>query len=379
MLNRLKDIIYNLTCWFARIGIRKIHANKVLIVRIDEIGDYMLWRPLISDFCSWQRLAGKEITLCGNMSWKSLYEQLDSTAFQNTIWVNKNQFKSDIIYRFHFLKSIYKAGFEIVINPTFSRDKRNDDAIVKAAQAIENIGMVANQENWRSYDKGYDKRMYQICWKGSESPIFEMMRNHQFTNYLTGKLTQKLHWQISDTQLPDLQFTLPEKFVVIFPGSRSKNRIWPATYFAEVAEYIRANTDNRIVICGGSADKMYANEFIKAFSGEVIDLTGLTRLPELLTILHRAKALVSVDTGSVHLAAAVGCKVVGIYNGSQYRRFAPYPNELAPHVVAIYPESIQQDLQNEQTIISKYTFTVSIPYFSVQPSQVIHQLKRILL
>ncbi|NDA61675.1 MAG: lipopolysaccharide heptosyltransferase family protein [Chitinophagia bacterium] len=378
MLNRIKDIIYNLIGWMARIGSRKIHANKVLIIRVDEIGDYMLWRPFISGLCNWQRLTGMEITLCGNNSWRSLYEQLDDELFGSTIWLDKSQFKSDIFYRFQFLKKVYKEGFRIVINPTYSRDKRNDDAIVKAAKALENIGMLPNKENCRPYDEGYDEDLYTNTWEGPTTPLFELKRNCLFTEHVTGKSIKHIQWQIPEAKLPALSIALPEKFVVIFPGSRSKHRIWPAAYFAEVAQYCLQNYGYGIVICGGNADKIYAEAIKKIFSGTVTDFTGATRLPELLTVLHRAEVLITVDTGSVHLAAAVECKVLGIYNGSQYGRFAPYPNELAPHVVAIYPETIQQDLQDPKIIASKYTYTVSIPYHSVQPSQVIQHLKRIL-
>jgi len=378
MLNRIKDIIYSITGWLARMGTRKSHANKVLLVRVDEIGDYMLWRPLIEELCSWQRLSGSEITLCGNHSWKSLFETLDAELLDSTIWLDKSRFKSDIFYRFRFLKKVYQEGFGIVINPTYSRDKRNDDAIVKAVKAPENIGMVANKENWRVYDEGYDEGLYTDIWEGPTTPLFELERNRLFTEYVTGKSIQHIQWQIPEAKLPALSIALPEKFVVIFPGSRSIHRIWPAAYFAEVAQHCLKNYGYAIVICGGNADKIYAAAFKKVFKESVTDLTGVTRLPELLTILHRAAALITVDTGSVHLAAAVGCKVLGIYNGSQYGRFAPYPNELAPQVVAIYPDTIRQDLQDPQIISSKYTYTVSIPYHLVQPSQVIHHLNRII-
>jgi hypothetical protein len=41
MLNRIKDIIYNLVGWLARLGPATTHSGKVLVVRVDEIGDYM--------------------------------------------------------------------------------------------------------------------------------------------------------------------------------------------------------------------------------------------------------------------------------------------------------------------------------------------------
>ena len=375
MLNRIKDIIYNLVGWLARLGPATTHSGKVLIVRVDEIGDYMLWRPMISELCKANRFNGMQFILCGNSSWRSLYEQLDVNTFDKTLWLDKTRFKQDLIYRYRFLKQIHKKGFRWVINPTYSRDKRNDDAIVKAAAAVENFGMVANTENWRTYDKGYDKHLYQHCWAGPTTPLFELTRNRKFAEFITGKNIETIHWQIPEANLPTLSIALPEKFVVIFPGSRSKHRIWPATYFAEVAQYFHQNYGMAIVICGGNGDRLYAEAFKEAYSGLVTDLTGATRLPELLTILHRATALVSVDTGSVHLAAAVGCRVLGIYNGSQYGRFSPYSVDMTNKVISFYPTEIAEDLVNPSMIQQKYLYTVSIPYQWVQPIQVIDYLK----
>jgi ADP-heptose:LPS heptosyltransferase len=374
MLNRIKDIIYNLVGWLARMGPATTHSGKVLIVRVDEIGDYMLWRPLIPELCKAERFTGMQFTLCGNSSWRSLYEQLDADTFDQTVWLDKTRFKQDLFYRYRFLQQIHKKGFSWVINPTYSRDKRNDDAIVKAAAAPDNFGMVANTENWRSYDKGYDRNLYLHCWAGPDTPLFELIRNRKFTEYVTGKNIETIHWQIAEAKLPALSIALPEKFVVIFPGSRSKHRIWPAAYFAEVAQHFQQKDGLAIVVCGGNGDQIYTEAFKEAFAESVTDLTGATRLPELLTILHRAEALVTVDTGSVHLAAAVGCRVLGIYNGSQYGRFSPYPLNLTNKVISIYPTEIEEHLENPTMIQQKYLYTVAIPYQWVQPKQVIELL-----
>ena len=88
-----------------------------------------------------------------------------------------------------------------------------------------------------------------------------------------------------------------------------------------------------------------------------------------------AEWFVTVDTGSVHLGAAFGCRVTGIFNGSQYGRFSPYPKELTEKVHSVYPLSIIPDLQQSEVIRSQYLYTVDIPYESVQPEQVINTIK----
>lgn len=374
MFNRWKDILYDLFGQIARMSSVSDLANRALVIRLDEIGDYMLWRPVMRHLLSAKVLEGKEITLCGNASWRSLYEQLDSDCFHHVIWIDKKRFKKDLWYRYQVLKKLNRSGFEVVINPTFSRDKRYDDALVKAAAGKLVYGMVANEENLRPYERGYDKGMYHHLFKGPEEVMFEMLRNRLFAEYVSGEKMTELVGQVNSEDIPAATVILPEKYLVIFPGSRSAKRIWPAAYFAEVARYCQQQFDWEVVLCGGPNDVFYANAFKESFPGNVTDLTGATRLPELLSILRGAQWLITVDTGSVHLAAAVGCSVSGIFNGSQYGRFAPYPEYLQHKIQAVYPTEIKTDLAQPEIVQKKYLFTVDIPYELVQPAQVIETI-----
>ncbi len=371
MFNRWKDILYDLTGQLARRGGDVQVGQRALVVRLDEIGDYMLWRPVMRHLLSAKVLEGKELTLCGNASWRSLYEQLDSDCFPKVIWLDKKRFKRDLRYRFSILRELNRAGYEVVINPTYSRDKRNDDALVKAAAGKRVYGMVANEENVRPYERGYDKGMYHHLFKGPEEVMFELLRNRLFAEYVTGVKMTELVGQVHAEDLPAVSVILPPNYLVIFPGSRSAKRIWPAAYFAEVAAYCQERWGWEVVLCGGPADLPYAAAFQEKFSGRVTDLTGATRLPELLTILKGAQWLVTVDTGSVHLAAAVGCPVSAIFNGSQFGRFAPYPEELQHKIQAVYPTEIKSALAQPEIVQKKYLYTVDIPYELVLPSQVI--------
>jgi ADP-heptose:LPS heptosyltransferase len=83
----------------------------------------------------------------------------------------------------------------------------------------------------------------------------------------------------------------------------------------------------------------------------------------------------SVDTGSVHLAAAVDCTVFGIYNGSQYGRFAPYPKEIKNNFFTVYPNKLEKDIQ--QNKINKYELITDIAYETVSAEKVIKKIKSI--
>ncbi|MDE3252786.1 MAG: glycosyltransferase family 9 protein, partial [Bacteroidota bacterium] len=268
------------------------------------------------------------------------------------------------------LRRIYKAGFSIVINPTFSRDKRYDDSIVRAARANRNWGMEANQESVKPYETGYDKGWYQSLFRQPEKPIFEFIRNRQFAAFLLQRPLPEINIQLREINFAPLPEILPDKYFVVFPGSRSATRIWPADNFIRVSNYLFETFGWTAILAGTKNDAVYIGDFLKHYAYPVINLQGKTSLPEMLSLLKKAACLLSVDTGSVHLAAAVGCTVFGIFNGSQFKRFAPYPKELSANFYAIYPDDVEKELQDPVLVKEKYEFVVNIPYSLVRPEKV---------
>lgn len=371
-MNRLKGILYEIVGWLAALGPRKSgRVKKLLIVRIDEIGDFMLWRPFIKEMVSSEKYSGYEFHFCGNQSWKSLFLCLDKELISRFYWMDKIQFKKKINYRYHFLKHIYRERYNVVINPAYSRDKRYDDSIVKAAKAPARLGMVANRESTHSYETGYDRNLYTNLFVHPEKPIFEFYRNRLFTEFITGKESAITDTRVDPECLPALSLVMPDNYFVVFPGSRSKERIWSTENFIRVSKYLFENYGWTVIVCGTGADAAYTNAFCEGYRHPVINLTGKTSLTEMLTVFTKARCLLSVDTGSVHLAAAVGCTVFGIFNGSQYKRFAPYPGSLAANFYAIYPDEIEKELMQDDIVKQRYEFVVRVPYNSVRADKII--------
>lgn len=371
-MNKLKDNLYQLVLYLAVSGPRKkAKTKKILIVRVDEIGDYMLWRPFLKTIVDSPVYKGYEFHFCGNKSWKTLFDTFDGELVRHSFWIDKIRFKKKMGYRYQFLKTIYQQNYDVVINPTFSRDKRNDDSIVRASKAPEKIGMVANTDSVRAYESGYDKDLYTRLFDHTEKPVFEFIRNKLFAEFVSGGPSAVANTKIDTNCLPALTVSVPEKYFVVFPGSRSRSRIWPTEYFTKVSNHIFENYGWTAVTAGTKADKEYTGAFTDLYKHPLIDLTGKTSLTEMLSLLKNAQCLLTVDTGSVHLAAAVGCTVFGIFNGSQYKRFAPYPAGIADNVYSIYPDEVEQELKDPELVKQKYEFVVSVPYDSVKPEKVI--------
>lgn len=118
-------------------------------------------------------------------------------------------------------------------------------------------------------------------------------------------------------------------YVAFAPGAEfGPAKRWPAPYFAELAKTIRANRpDAQILLLGSPKDRAVCDE-ITAIVPEAHNLAGSTSLSEAIALISRAAAVVTNDSGLMHIGAALGRPVVAIYGPTDPRHTPPL-SELA--------------------------------------------------
>ena len=108
--------------------------------------------------------------------------------------------------------------------------------------------------------------------------------------------------------------------IAMMPGAEyGPAKCWPLEYFAELA--VLLEEDGYEVWVLGSDKDAPAGEHI-ASAGAAHNLCGRTSLEDVVDLLGRAEQVVSNDSGLMHVAAAVGTHVHGIY-GSSSPLFTP--------------------------------------------------------
>jgi heptosyltransferase I len=103
-------------------------------------------------------------------------------------------------------------------------------------------------------------------------------------------------------------------------------RNWSAERYAAVLDHAARRHGLRPVLTGGPAPAEYemARAIAQQATTPVIDLVGRTRPKELLAVLARADVAIAPDTGPLHIAAAAGTPVIGLYATSNPDRTGPY-------------------------------------------------------
>lgn len=112
-------------------------------------------------------------------------------------------------------------------------------------------------------------------------------------------------------------------FAAINPGAAWPNKRWPAERFGALARRLADRPGLRSIVLWGPGERALA-EAVTAAAGDAARLAPPTPLADLLALLARAAVVVAGDTGPLHLAAALGTPVVGIYGPTDPRRNGPW-------------------------------------------------------
>lgn len=113
--------------------------------------------------------------------------------------------------------------------------------------------------------------------------------------------------------------------LVVSPGSSHALRNWRPERYATVMDHAAAR-GWRVVLVGGpsAAERALADAVLAACRHPLLDLTGKDTLKKLLALLARAQLLLTPDSGPMHMANAVGTKVLGLHAASNPNRSGPY-------------------------------------------------------
>lgn len=113
-------------------------------------------------------------------------------------------------------------------------------------------------------------------------------------------------------------------FIILNPGANWSLKRWPTENFGLLGDILSKKLKMKIVITGAEKDLELAKEVSKFMSEKPIIFAGKTNLKQLGALLKRAKLIITNDTGPLHIALAVGTKVLALFGPTSTKITGPY-------------------------------------------------------
>ena len=112
--------------------------------------------------------------------------------------------------------------------------------------------------------------------------------------------------------------------VVINPMARWKTKLWEPERFAVLADRITDELSCEVLFTGSNMDRSVTEDISKKMKRRSVNLAGRTSLKQLACLFTKCSALVTTDTGPMHIGAAMGCRVVALFGPTAPWRTGPH-------------------------------------------------------
>jgi heptosyltransferase I len=156
----------------------------------------------------------------------------------------------------------------------------------------------------------------------------ETLEQHAVQRYLKvaeavgcGREPVEFRFHVTDADRAQVDALVPagEKFAVLLPATNWATKRWPVERFAAMVGEVERRFGLKSVVAG-AADAGELAPRIRAH----FNVTGKTKLRQLVALLERASLVIANDSGPMHIAAALGRPLVCVYGPTNPVRTGPF-------------------------------------------------------
>ena len=327
-------------------------AKRVLVVRLDEIGDVVMTTPLLRELR--RNLPDAWITLVVK---PAVYNLVELCPYVNEVLAydckTSGRFAEQ---RRHWRalrlgwKNLWRRRFDLAILPRWDADYYHGSFLTYFSGAPWRVGYSTNvSESKQRLNSGLDCL---LSHKLEDSdPKHEVEHNLDVIRFLGGSVQEEQLelWLGEDDEtfaeqiLKSNRINPTDLLIAFGVGAGSKRRMWPIDNFVETGRWLREEYNARIIAIGGRGEESLGQEIQQELDKMALNTTGQTTLRQTAALLKRCNLYVGNDAGPMHLAAAESVPVVEIschpihgsaVHANSPKRFGPWG---VPHLV-LQPE-----------------------------------------
>lgn len=149
----------------------------------------------------------------------------------------------------------------------------------------------------------------------------QVMRDIALVNTIGATIDDiSLHLNISETAWKDAENKLlatgvdiKKPWLIFHAGVSEKKREYPQELWVKAAKKLVKEKDFQILFTGAGFEKNLCDQLTAKTGENAFSVAGLFKLEEFIALIEKAPVIVSVNTGTIHIAAALNTPVVVLY------------------------------------------------------------------
>jgi ADP-heptose:LPS heptosyltransferase len=287
--------------------------KKVLVVKLDGIGDMILASPLLRELRANLPQAFLSLVVAPHIvnlvelcpyvnevipfSWELRGRWSNLRRLGRAFWLSR--------------KYLRPRRFDLAIVPHWEADWYEASALSYFSGAVRRVGYSEKvTEGKKIVNRGFDHFYTDAIFDTSVK--HEVERNLQLLRHVGFKVTDS-HlecWTSPHDDLTAKKFleSLPGEatgpFIVFGIGGNQLKRVWPVDNFIEAGSWLIRNFQAGILLVGGHQDMLAARKIQSSLGRAVINMAGLLTLRQTAALIRCSALYLGNDTGPMHMAAA---------------------------------------------------------------------------
>jgi len=207
--------------------------------------------------------------------------------------------------------------YKHLINLAKELRKEHFDVFINLQPSIKTkiFGLILGAKKTLAYKKTFKLHAVKNFWKTAK-PLFKgIILPDEIKIYLQEAAKEKAK-SLIQTNKQLIGFNIGTSL-------RRQGRKYPLEHWKVLTKKLIEKYNCKIVLTGSNEDAEEAEKLLN-ISPEIVSFCGKLSLTESAAILQRCDLVISGDTGPLHIATAVGTKVIGLYGSAPISRTGPY-------------------------------------------------------
>lgn len=297
------------------------HVERFLIVRTDRLGDVVLTLPMLSILRKTYPRAFIAMLLS-----RYTGEIVEGNPYLDKIlWYDDGEIPLPFG---SMLEHLREGRFDavVVVHPTLRLARLMFRARIPVRigtgyryySFLFNRKVYEHRKDARRHELEYNLRLLEQLGCHPEADI----RSQDFAIQIPADAADRVA-----RRLQSLGVEASRRIVILHPGSGGSAKEWPLASFGKLALRLSADPTIQIVVTGSGGEETLAQAIVRATSGKAVSLAGAFEVKELAALCAGASLFIANSTGPLHIAAAIGTPVIGLYpqlTAMSPNRWGPY-------------------------------------------------------
>ncbi|MCE6989721.1 glycosyltransferase family 9 protein [Dyadobacter sp. CY323] len=349
------------------------HYRNILCVRADNMGDVIMSSPAFRALKETYRCRITLLTSGAGSVIAPYLECIDDVIVADLPWVKTNGGNAAALLS--LAEEIRKRNFDAGIVFTVYSQSSLPAAMllfmagvpVRAAYARENPYDLINR--WAPDHEPYDTIRHQVrrdldlvasLGAHADNERLELKMKEQDEESLLKKLNQR-----------DIDLHSP--YIILHPGVSEVKREYPAERWIAAGKLLAQEYKLPLLVTGSATESELAGRIAEGIGMNALSIAGMLTIGEFIWLVNGARCVVSVNTGTIHIAAAIQTPTVVLYAQTNPQH-TPWQS---PHEILSF--SIPEKLKSRNTIIgyvNQKLYTTDIPF--PQPQQILSAVAKLI-